>query len=278
MDESNDDIAPMIWYSLESTKQIFQLSLRNMKDNNRRQRAVAWRRQRMQWDEFVRLHGGTGVFKQHLRMSLSSFETLLSYLVNNGFKQEVRTCGRNGGAYISPEICLYCTIRWLAGGSYSDIFLQCGISRPSFFRIIWMTLQNIIQCKELAIKFPQSIQECQELALGFKSISYKNAINCCVSVVDGYLLEITTPEKNEVGNVRSYYSGHYKCYGANIQAACDHQCRFTYIAVAGPGVMGDREALHECSLYDLIENLPLGFVVISDNAYKPTEHNCPIYG
>ena len=42
--------------------------------------------------------------------------------------------------------------------------------------------------------------------------------------------------------------------------------------------MGDREALHECSLYDLIENLPLGFVVISDNAYKPTEHNCPIYG
>jgi hypothetical protein len=278
MADDDDDIAPILWYTLETTNLAVLHCIKHGVFGSPRRRAPAWKRERMQWDEFVQLHGSTPVFKQHLRMTLQSFNKLISLLVNSGFKKEVGLCGRNGGSYIEPEICLYCTIRWLAGGSYSDIFLQCGISRPSFFRVVWMTLQHIVKCNELAFTFPQSVHECQENAIGFKSISYRGAIDCCVSVVDGYLLEIMTPKKKEVGNVRSFYSGHYKCYGVNVQAASDHHCRFTYMAVAGPGVMGDREALQECSLYQLIENLPLGFVVISDNAYKPTERNCPIYG
>jgi hypothetical protein len=33
---------------------------------------------------------------------------------------------------------------------------------------------------------------------------------------------------------------------------------FTSIAVAGPGVMGDNDAMGECELKKLIENLPIG--------------------
>jgi DDE superfamily endonuclease len=75
-----------------------------------------------------------------------------------------------------------------------------------------------------------------------------------------------------VGNVRSYYSGHYQAYGCNIQAACDLHLRFSFIALDGPGVMPDRDALKECALHELIENLPTGYVAIGDAAYTATEN------
>ena len=64
----------------------------------------------------------------------------------------------------------------------------------------------------------------------------------------------------------------------NVQAACDHHCRFQFIGVAGPGVMGDRQALFEVELGDMIEQLPGMFFVVGDAAYTPTEHLLPILG
>ena len=51
-----------------------------------------------------------------------------------------------------------------------------------------------------------------------------------------------------------------------------------FLGVAGPGVMGDREALFQCPLGDMIENLPGLFCAIGDCAYMPTEHLVPIFG
>jgi DDE superfamily endonuclease len=63
----------------------------------------------------------------------------------------------------------------------------------------------------------------------------------------------------------------------NVQAVADHNCRFVFLAVSGPGVMGDREAIGETMLKDLIEGLPFGVCVIGDAAYCPTEHMVPVY-
>jgi len=49
------------------------------------------------------------------------------------------------------------------------------------------------------------------------------------------LLQIKVPAKTETGNVKAYFSGHYQTYGINVQAACDHQCRFVYAALAALG-------------------------------------------
>ena len=84
--------------------------------------------------------------------------------------------------------------------------------------------------------------------------------------------------KKDVHNVKSYFSGHYQMYGINIQAACDHNCHFLFIGVGGPGVMGDRDAVKESGLYDLVEKLPGLLYCIGDCAYTPTEHQIPIYG
>jgi len=46
------------------------------------------------------------------------------------------------------------------------------------------------------------------------------------------LLNIKVPSKSETGNLKAYFSGQYQTYGINIQAACGHQCRFVYAALA----------------------------------------------
>ena len=61
----------------------------------------------------------------------------------------------------------------------------------------------------------------------------------------------------------------------NVQAACDHNCRFSFIGVAGPGVLGDRKAVNQISLGKLVEQLPGLYCVIGDCAYTPTEHLVP---
>jgi hypothetical protein len=120
-------------------------------------------------------------------------------------------------------------------------------------------------------------EECLHVASRFESISTTGCITNCIAAVDGYLLSIDTPTKKEAKNVRSFFPGHYQTHGLNIQAACDHHCHFSFIAVAGPGSTGDQEASRQCGLYDLIQNLPGTFAAIADCAYEPTEHLTPIY-
>jgi hypothetical protein len=129
----------------------------------------------------------------------------------------------------------------------------------------------------LSISFPQSVEEVKEAAAGFSSISKEGCIWNCVAVVDGYHLQTITPAITEVRNVRSFYSGHYKTHGVNIQGACDHHCRFVFFGVAGPGVMGDRDAIKQVELHNLIHSLPGLYSVIGDCAYTPSEKLIPIY-
>jgi len=231
--------------------------------------------QRLNWEKLSETQNGSQDFKRHLRMSQQSFALLLSYIRKDLEANETMASLRGG--VILPEIRLYCTLRWLAGGSYSDIYLMVGISRSSLYRVVWKTIQAINACEELKIKLPKTHEECAKAAAGFQSISFQGCIDNCVFVVDGYHLQMTTPSKMEAKNVRSYFSGHYQTYGVNIQAACDHLSRFVFLAVAAPGVTGDRDAVVECNLFDLIESLPGLFTAIGDCAYKPTEHMAPIY-
>jgi hypothetical protein len=232
--------------------------------------------QRLLWKSILETHGTRDTFTRHLRMAQESFNQLLGY-IQPVLEVDNAMAALRGGA-ILPEICLYCLIRWMAGGSYSDIYLFAGISRSSFYRVIWKTMEAIVLCPELKISFPQTLAECAAAANGFASVSTGDAITNCVSVCDGYLLVINTPPKESVANVRSYFSGHYKRNGVNIQAACDHLSRFTYFAVAGPGVMGDEQAASkECNLRELIEKLPTQYIVIGDAAYKCSEKLISIY-
>jgi DDE superfamily endonuclease len=221
---------------------------------------------------------GSSILKRALRMDFESFEKLV-YILSDTLKRDMKQGDRRGGA-IKPIMCVFATIRWLAGGSYLDIAALLGVSVQCFYSIVSRTIQAIIESKHPDldnIKFPKTKEECAITAADFKEITYHEAINNCVSAIDGYLLSIITPSASEVGNVRSYFSDYYQAYGCNVQAACDSHIRISFIGLAGPGVMPDRDALKECELHDLIEKLPLGYVAIGDAAYTATEKLASIY-
>ena len=148
----------------------------------------------------------------------------------------------------------------MSGANYSDVCYYIGISKPSFYRVIWVVIHAIVVCPQLSISFPRTQIECQNAANDFLRVSYGHAISNCVGAIDGILVEIRAPPAI-VGNVRSYYSGHYRCYGVNVQAVCDAHSRFTFLAVSGPGSMSDSQAITETNCNRIIETLPTGYVV-----------------
>ena len=99
------------------------------------------------WCTFVSHHGGRIELKQHLCMSMSSFDKLLSY-IRQSLKVDSDMAWLHGGEII-PGILLYCMLHYLAGGSYTDIFFLVGISSASFYQVIWKTMYAIVQCEEL---------------------------------------------------------------------------------------------------------------------------------
>ena len=76
-------------------------------------------------------------------MELDSFFLLLSYIRNFLDVDENKAASRGGK--IIPELCLYCTLRYLAGASYLDIVVFAGISIPSFYRIVRKTIRAFRQ-------------------------------------------------------------------------------------------------------------------------------------
>lgn len=231
--------------------------------------------QRLAWKEYCGRHEQRGTLARRLRMQKDSFDKLVGLIEEDLHVDEA--CANLRGGAILPEICVYCTLRFLAGGSYLDVSDVAGISQASFYRVVWKTITAIVKCKALRIRFPGTHEEVISAIAGFASVSTEQAIKNCAGVVDGYLLRCRVPSKREVKNVRSFFSGHYQCYGVNIQAAADHQCRFIHFAFSAPGVTGDRDAIKQCSLYQLIEGLPPGVCVIGDAAYQATEHMVPVY-
>jgi hypothetical protein len=232
--------------------------------------------QRLMWADYIERHSRRDrTFTRRLRMNLESFNKLLE-LIREDLLVNQKMADLRGGPII-PELCLFCTVRWLAGGSYLDIIDITGISVASFYRIVWKTCKAIVESPDLEMRLPETPEECKVAAAGFRSISYKEAIANCVGVLDGYLLKINSPRKAEAKNVRAYYSGHYQCHGVNIQAVADHHCRFLYLAVAAPGSTGDNDAMSQISLASHLAKLPLGYCIIGDAAYTATEHLIPIY-
>jgi hypothetical protein len=73
-----------------------------------------------------------------------------------------------------------------------------GISVALLYRVVWKCIDAINECDDLAVKFPTTLDKVKDAARGFETISTQGCIWNCVSVIDGYHLQIQTPSKNEV--------------------------------------------------------------------------------
>lgn len=81
-------------------------------------------------------------------MSYRSFMTILG-MVWPALEQDERMANLHGGPII-PEMCLLIAIRFLAGASYLDMLMICGISKPSFYRVFHpKSLHQTLACTPL---------------------------------------------------------------------------------------------------------------------------------
>ena len=235
-------------------------------------RADAVFHQRVLWNRHVETLQADGTFNRTYRMPLQQFNKLLGLLRPHIGVDIQHSTSRTGVMSISPEIILHCVVRWLAGGSYLDIRNIAKISVPSFYRVLWVGIGAIRKCDALAFSFPRDPVSARSMASNFAKASSFRVLRGCVGCLDGMLCRIKTHPRSDTRAARFYHSGHYHAMGVNIQAVCDHLCRFTCICVAAPGAASDVTAFGRTQLKMWLPELPIGYYVIADNAYVPTEH------
>lgn len=226
--------------------------------------------ERLRWEEYLAQHRHNPTIEYHLTMKVKSFHKLASKIWQHLVVDEEMAALRGGA--ITPEICLYCTLRYLACGKYSDIALYAGISETAFYNVVHRTMYAINAEDSLALKFPTTEGECAVLASGFMECSRGNAIENCVGVLDGYLVRIIAPRRSDTKNPRCYYSGKDKCFGFNCQGVVDSRGRFLHFELAGPGSAHDMNAYRAGtanvpSLESKVNALPGHYCVIGDQAY-----------
>jgi hypothetical protein len=184
-----------------------------------------------------------GQFERMYRMSYTSFKKLLAllkpYLLVNERQGNCRT-GRNGP--LTPELILHCLIRYMAGGSHHDIRVLAGLPISPFLYYLHRGMDAVNRCPQLSLEFPMDHGELKRVALEFQGKSSFGVTDGCVGALDGWLCCIKVPIGREASNISSYFSGHYQCYGINVQAVSDSRCRFIYLSCRSPGGTGDSRA------------------------------------
>ena len=133
----------------------------------------------------------------------------------------------------SYQNCVYTSHFGTWQVDHTWIYSSSLVFHDLLFCLLWKTIKAINKCIELQITWPNTKKWQIECACGFTSISTNRALHECVAVLDGHHMQTTTALKNEVHNVQSYFSGHYQTYGANIQAACDHNCCLLLLVLLG---------------------------------------------
>jgi hypothetical protein len=181
----------------------------------------------------------TDEFTQKYRITLDTFNNLLEYLRPYITVDPIKSQNSTPGSLpIYPELVVAIGIRWLAGGSYHDIKDFCRVSRSSFYRVRNLFMDACLQAPEIQIQFRSTDAELNEAAESFKARSTHFFFLKCVGALDGLLVKIIQP--GNVENPRDYFSGHYQSMGVNVQAMCDSNCSFIYLAIGGPGKLYQR--------------------------------------
>ena len=240
------------------------------RDTNRR---FKLHNEKVVWPVHVNALKHSREFGRTYRMPYSAFVFLVDTLWEDVLIDEVMsirsTRGQSSPVY--PELVVAIGLRWLAGSDFASLRDWAGISTPSFNRYCDLFLAAVLKSSDemLAISWPTNETQLRRTALGFQNRATDHIVfQDVVGAIDGYLPVMTQPVG--VPNPRCYYSGHYECYGLNVQAVCDADLRFTYMGIGGPGSMSDVTAFRGLSISDLVAALPEPYHILGDAAYVPT--------
>jgi hypothetical protein len=112
---------------------------------------------------YIKANRNNPGLKREMRLSIRSFYKLL-HLIKDKLEVNVKKA-QSRGAPVTPDLCLYMTLRYLAGGDIIDIKNTVGVSPLHAHACIMKTLRAIVSCESLAPHFPRTNEECAEAAL-----------------------------------------------------------------------------------------------------------------
>ncbi|CAM9469835.1 unnamed protein product, partial [Chrysoparadoxa australica] len=214
-----------------------------------------------------------GTFHKNHGMSLDSFHDLLDIVRPDITPSEVGMAGVNRGGIVPAHQRLSLTLGWLRGSiNYSQVAAKYGIGLTTAYDILWQVIQALKRAPQLSLKLPSTEAEYAALARGFKARSSNGVMDKCIGAVDGMLVRIRVPTLKDTPTPVRYYSGHKKFCGINLQAICDHNCRFLGMDMREPGSVNDRKAWEHSGIDDWLSKLPDGYYLVGDAAYPLGEH------
>ena len=239
-----------------------------------RQRGIKFKHTRKSWEEYSYMLVETKEFEDRFHMSKDHFDYLLENLRDAITVDYLRSLNStSGNEPISPESILamgleFCSLP-VPIPALGDMF---GVSKSSARRCVNMFLDAIdcnTSCPELKIELPDPTNTAALLEMAGRWSNVSTAFGLFMhnlGAIDGWLPRTEMPR--DVTNQTDYFSGHYHCYGLNVQAMCDPDLAFTYLCVAAPGKVNDIRAFYRCQrLLQWLDALPEGFHVVADNAY-----------
>lgn len=238
----------------------------------KKKRRIKWMHDRLDWNDHVEKLRHTKTFESKLRMKESAFDELVDLLRPAIAVDEKRSvAGSNGNDPIYPEMMLSIGLRWLAGEVEKSLDEIHRVSFGTTHRIVSRFLFAVNTCESLAIRLPTTDEELKKVADGFDKVSSAGGLFYgVVGCIDGWLCTHNAPKG--VRNPLDYFNGHYQCMGTNVQAICDAQLRFIYVAFAAPGKTNDVQAFRKLdSLHswqqEIVSRHGPKYFLLGDNAY-----------
>ena len=231
---------------------------------------VHWDRSRLEWNTHVNLKIFENRFHIMYRMDYDSFIVLYN-LLKPYIKRDLSRS--RASEPISNLLVVALGLRYLTGEKIRSLESDFQISNSTCYEVREIFIEAVLACPQLSINFPSSGQELSSIANGFAQKASEPIFKGCVGAIDGFFAPTKQPTKAEsFGNQKSYYSGHYRLYGLNVQAVVDANLKFLYFGVVGPGSMNDCRSFMKSGLAAIVEKLPDGYYLVGDAAYPLSEH------
>ena len=239
------------------------LELQFIMSLQKQERSIKYAHKRVNWEDFADMLIQTDNFDNRYRMNIDEFNHLLGGLRDaltvSYSKSRASTTNANnkeGNGPIYPE----CGLRYVGlGDSPATLADLHGISEPSSKRAINMFL-DAVDCNEdlpelqITLPNPTDTAALNDLSHRWNSVSTAyNLFPHHLGALDGWLPRTEKPR--DVTNKSDYFSGHYQCYGLNVQAMCDPKTN-------------DIRAFGWCNgLHKWLDALPDEYHISADNAY-----------
>ena len=160
---------------------------------------------------------------------------------------------------VSSIIRLAIALRYFQG--YPNLAVQeiYQVSHAVVLDSVWIVVQAINEFQPFNLGYPMEHEKQRQIAKDFKECSHDVNFDCCAGAIDGILIWIHQPTRDDakasgVDQQRRYYCGRKsKFLGLNCQAVADSRGHFLDISMIYGGAVSDTLAFEASSLSDRLE-------------------------